>query len=349
MNNTSRPGSPVGLNNNARSVVSNVGSVVSNVGSVSSNAYKPTSGNLQKNIQKLNKNYEQFQKLSKEVFPGEDPLKKAARKQKAKNAYQKKVNSARKTWLASHGMPKNVPSVESSRINKEAREYAVRLYGRNAFEGGKRRFSHGSTRMAESRKNRKNRSRKARSQRGGEAPVGYSNPFPMGINLAQGQQFDAYHANQHGGAVGTYPDAVQQPALLPADLVPSSRLLPLDAAFDYIRQFGPESDLKGGRRSSRKSRKNRKASRKNRKASRKGRKSHRKSHRKSQRGGVLVRWGGGGRGSRKMRGGSAQDMGHPMDVAEEVKMLIPPRLQEQAGLNPEWRLAENPNSFAPNL
>jgi hypothetical protein len=155
----------------------------------------------------------------------------------------------------------------------------------------------------------------------------------MGINLAQGQQFAAYHANQHGGSVGTYPDAVQQAQLLPADLVPSSRLLPLNASFDYIRQFGPEADLKGGRR--RKSRKGRKASRKS---------------RKSQHGGVLVRWGGGGRrrGSRRMRGGSAADMGHPMDVAEETKMLIPPSLQQQAGLNPEWSLIEKDGmAFAP--
>jgi len=188
------------------------------------------------------------------------------------------------------------------------------------------------------KKSRKDRRRKnTRRQRGGEAPVGYSNPFPMGINLAQGQQFAAYHAQQHGGAVGTYPDAVQQSALLPADLVPSARLLPLNAAFDYIRQFGPEADLKGGRR--RKGRKGRKASRKSRNS-------------RKQRGGVLVPFGGGGRkrrGTRRMRGGSAADMGHPMDVAEETKMLIPSSLQQQAGLNPEWKLAENPMSFAPNL
>ena len=212
----------------------------------------------------------------------------------------------------------------------------------------------GQTTTVRTQPPRRRKNRKSRKQRGGEAPVGYSNPFPMGINLAQGQQFAAYHANQHGGAVGTYPDAVQQSSLLPSELVPSSRLLPLNASFDYIRQFGPESDLKGGRRRGRKSRMSRKSrkSRKNRKASRKNRKASRKSHRKSQRGGVLVRWGGGGRkrrGSRKMRGGSAADMGHPMDVSEETKMLIPSSLQQQAGLNPEWKLAENPNSFAPNL
>jgi hypothetical protein len=37
----------------------------------------------------------------------------------------------------------------------------------------------------------------------------------------------------------------------------------------------------------------------------------------------------------------------PMDVAESSKMLISPQLQQQAGLNPEWKLAENPTSFDP--
>jgi hypothetical protein len=36
-----------------------------------------------------------------------------------------------------------------------------------------------------------------------------------------------------------------------------------------------------------------------------------------------------------------------MPVSDEGKMLIPSSLQQQAGLNPEWRLAEDPMSFAP--
>jgi hypothetical protein len=202
--------------------------------------------------------------------------------------------------------------------------------------------------MAKSRKGHRKSHRKAhrkshRRQRGGEAPVNYANPWPAGINLAQGQQFAAYHANQHGGQA-PFPSAVVD-STLPKDLAASARLLPLDAAFAEIRQFGPEADLKGGSR--RKGRKGRKT--------RKGRKGSRK-----QRGG-LYRWGGGGRRStafqnmlggrrsafQNMMGGSAQDMTHPMDVADEGKMLIPPSLQAQAGLNPEWKLAENPTSFNP--
>jgi hypothetical protein len=59
---------------------------------------------------------------------------------------------------------------------------------------------------------------------------------------------------------------------------------------------------------------------------------------------------GGRRGScGMMRGGSAAEMRFPMPVADETKMLIPAKLQEQAGLNPEWKLAENPLSFNPKM
>lgn len=202
------------------------------------------------------------------------------------------------------------------------------------------------------RKNsRKANRRSRRNQRGGVGPVGEygagSGIAPMKLNLAQGQQFAAYHAGQHGGGMnfGPYPGAVQEASVLPADLVASAKLLPLNQSFDYIRQFGPSSDnpnLKGGKR------------RRGRKGSRKGRKGSRK-----QRGGDFVRWGAGGgrrrnRSNRRTRrnrrilyGGSRAEMNLPMNVGEEGKMLISPQMQAQAGLNPEWKLAENPNSFNP--
>lgn len=290
-----------------------------------------------------------------------------------------------------------------------------------------------------SRKNRK-ASRRNRRQNGGAelngAPVNYANPGPMGLSLAQGQQYGAAHSGQHGGAMayGPYPGAVQEASVLPADLVASAHLLPLNQAFDYIRQFGPDADLKGGgnrnfakelginkglqkncqntwekytsvvptftakqltnkrpecaryvtdstprgnsnnfeggRRKGRKGNKTRKGSRKQRggdpscsqklakaqiNAIKSGRKGSNLSFKnipgceyislvgRPQHGGVLVRWGG----SRRMRGGSAAEMRYPMPVADEGKMLIPTALQAQAGLNPEWKLAENPMSFAP--
>ncbi len=210
--------------------------------------------------------------------------------------------------------------------------------------------------MAKGRRTRKG-SRKGRKgsrrMRGGAegAPVNYANPGPMDLNLAQGRQFDEYHKYQHGGAMayGPYPGAVTEGPILPADLNASAKLLPLIDSFNYIKQFGPEADLKGGRR-----RRGSRKSRKGRKATRKGRK---------QCGGVLVRWGGGRKASRKgrkasrktrsrsrrYRGGSRAEMNFPMPVGDEGKMLIPASLQAQAGLNPEWALAKNPMSFAPNM
>jgi hypothetical protein len=208
-----------------------------------------------------------------------------------------------------------------------------------------------SSRKAHRKGSRKAHRKTSRRMRGGNAPVNYANPGPMDLNLAQGKQFAEYHKEQHGGAAyGPYPGAVDEASVLPSDLIASAKLLPLNASFDYIRQFGPSSDnpnLAGGkrRRGSRKaSRKARKASRKARKASRKA---HRKTHRK-QRGG-LYRWGGGGRRRRGMKGGAYSEMRFPMPVGDESKMLIPSALQQQAGLNPEWRLAENPMAFAPKM
>lgn len=214
-----------------------------------------------------------------------------------------------------------------------------------------------SRRSHRSRKSRKGRSRR---MRGGQAPVNYSNPGPMNLNMEQGKQFLKFHENQHGGALntsGAYPGVVEQASVLPSSLVASAKLTGLNESFDYIKQFGPSSDnpnLRGGRRRRRGSRKSRK--------SRNSRK---------QRGGVLVRWGGGRKGSRKsrkgrkgsrkgrkssrrsrrMRGGAYAEMRFPMSVADESKMLLPSGLASQAAsaMNPEWRLAENPMSFAPKM
>ena len=234
--------------------------------------------------------------------------------------------------------------------------------------------------MAKSRRNRRSMKRRgSRRMRGGQAPVNYSNPGPMNLNLNQGQQFLKMHERQHGGALntsGAYPGVVDQASVLPGDLVASAKLAPLNAAFDYIKQFGPSSDnpnLRGGkrRRGSRKSRKgsrksrkgsrkSRKGSRKSRKGSRKSRKGSRKSRKASrkQRGGVLVRWGGGKKGRkgskksrkiRKHRGGAYAEMRFPMSVGDEGKMLLPASLEAQAGMNKEWVLAKDPMAFAPKM
>lgn len=186
----------------------------------------------------------------------------------------------------------------------------------------------GSRKDRKSRKATRKATRKAnrKSLRGGfeAAPVGQIGKELNSINLAQGQQFAKINAPFHGGALygGPYPGAVTS-SQLPADLQASAHLSPLNKAFEDIRGL---KDQVGGKRKG--SRKNRKSTRKNRKGSRKDRKD-----RKNRRS-----W------TRKGRKGGA--LGY-MPMNEFNKMLLPAGLEGKAGLNPEWKLAEDPNAFAP--
>ena len=208
--------------------------------------------------------------------------------------------------------------------------------------------------MARSNRSRKNRraSRKNRSNRrsrrnmngpfrvanGGSYSVKDISPMdlndssmmsPQRLSVAQGQQFGDLTKNMHGG-MGVYPGAVVDSAL-PQNLHASARLVALDRSYNEIAgmQDGGRRRRKGrkasrkGRKASRKSRKGRKASRK----SRKGRKSSRKS-----------------RKSRRQRGGYAA-LGFAS--TDSPGMLLDASQTARAGLNPEWKLAENPNSFSP--
>ena len=144
-------------------------------------------------------------------------------------------------------------------------------------------------------------------------------------SVAQGQQFGDLTKNMHGG-MGVYPGAVVD-STLPQNLHASARLVALDRAYSEISGLQD-----GGRRRRRASRKGRKASRKGRKASRKGRKASRKSRkgRKASRKG------------RKQRGGALG-----FASTDAPGMLLDASQTARAGLNPEWKLAENPNSFSP--
>ena len=131
-------------------------------------------------------------------------------------------------------------------------------------------------------------------------------------SLAQGQQFDALHKNQHGGGLdaGPFPGAVVAPTVLPENLHASARVAPLDAAIKEIQGL---KDQSGGRR-------------RRRRGSKKSRK---------------------GRKGRKQRGG-AWTMGNEQSV-NASGMLLPGSLEAKAlsGMNAEWKLAENPKAFAP--
>ena len=150
------------------------------------------------------------------------------------------------------------------------------------------------------------------------------------LSLEQGGQYAKMHSNQHGGVAdlgytGALPAEMRGEArvgqmggmapvgdtgVLEAGLRESARIQPLDASFNEIA--GMKDQGGGGRR-------------------RRGRKSRKSQKRKSRR-----CW------SRKnMRGGMA-DVGSP-------DMLLPTDMSSKAvgGMNPEWKLAENPNSFSP--
>jgi hypothetical protein len=151
-------------------------------------------------------------------------------------------------------------------------------------------------------------------------------------SLHQGQQFASYHTNQHGGAAlvgGPYPGIVGGEPLLSETLAASARVGPLNASLNEIKGMQD-----GGRRRSRRngcSRRNRK-NRKNRRVSRRNRKTSRKNRKTSRR-------------NRRYRGGAMPALNPGSTSAGG--MLLPSSVTA-AGMNAEWKLAENPRAFAPS-
>lgn len=214
-----------------------------------------------------------------------------------------------------------------------------------------------------SRMNRKG-SRKNRRQQGGyeSSPAAFSGNSMSHVqqqSLQQGQQFAGFHSNQHGGSgcgagpypnavsatsllkggkrnnrrsrrnrrqgggsllAGPYPGSVQDQTLLPQNLHESARIAPLDAAINEIQGL---KDQEGGKR------KNRKNSRKNRKNTRKNRKNTRRVYRKNRRGGAYNL-------------ADASPFNAP-------GLLLNSDMESKAlsGMNSEWKLANDPKSFAP--
>lgn len=180
-----------------------------------------------------------------------------------------------------------------------------------------------------SRRNRSNRRNRSRRNRRNNFVGGYevspqelndtSMLSPQRVSVEQGNQFADLTKSMHGG-MGTYPQSVTESAL-PQPLHASARLLALDQSFNDIK--GMRDPYQGGaRRKSRKGRKGRKGRKASRKATRKGRKSRR---------------------NRRQNGGAA--LGYA--EVNSPGMLLTPEQTARAGLNPEWRMAEDPNSFSP--
>ena len=163
-------------------------------------------------------------------------------------------------------------------------------------------------------RNRHSRRKHSRRQRGGMNPASVNDKTmmsPSSQSLAQGAEYNKIHMGQHGGAFTPMSGApVGDQGLLDSALRGVARIGPVDQAIASIQGM---SDQSGGRRSKKKS----------------SRRSKKSSSRRRQRGGSSYR---------------------PADASASPS-LLPPSMESRAvgGMNPEWKLAENPTSFAPNL
>jgi hypothetical protein len=177
--------------------------------------------------------------------------------------------------------------------------------------------------------NQRNYTRKNRNAVGG----GSLNPMELtdtsmrsatNMSMAQGGDYANIHKEQHGGMA-----PVGYTGVLDESLRGAARVLPID---DSLRQIQGLSDQTGGKR--KKARKGGKKSKKANRKSKKSKKSNRKGRKQTS------------RRRRTMKGGM-RELGY-MD-ANAPGMLLPPSLAAKAlsTMNAEWKLAENPSSFAP--
>ena len=228
-----------------------------------------------------------------------------------------------------------------------------------------------------SRKNRKNSRRNRKNSRvnrmyGGAAytamPMSVSESLagssPSQMNLAQGEQYGAFHAKQHGG-MAPYPLGVVD-SLLPKDMAASARITPINNDINEVkglRDPGQEAQMGGRHRMTRRNlratrriiRRNgrmiRRMVRRNRRTMRRAtRRDRRVSRRMSRRASRSAK-----RNSKgcflKMRGGAVQPGLDLAASADAPGMLLDAGAEARAvrGMNPEWSLAPNPNSFAPRV
>ena len=209
-----------------------------------------------------------------------------------------------------------------------------------------------------SRKNRNNRkNRRTNRMYGGAAYVSAPMPLseslagssPSQMNIAQGKQYDSFHMNQHGG-MGPYPSSVVD-SLLPSDMAASARVTPLNTYINDVkglRDPGQEAQMGGRRRMTRRNlRTARRIIRRNgrtlRRMVRRDRRMMRRATRRNARN---------SRGRfMKMRGGAVQPALDLAASADAPGMLLDAGGEARAvrGMNPEWTLAPNPNSFAPRV
>ncbi len=158
----------------------------------------------------------------------------------------------------------------------------------------------------------------------GPAPVNYglAQTAPSAMSLAQGNQFAGYHVNQHGGEA-PYPEQVVG-STLPEELHGSARTTPLDGYFNDIRGLRDPNQMGAGRRR----RRNNMMAALRRMVTRRNMNMRRRRN--------------------NMMGGAAIYNTDPASTSAPG-MLLDPSTEAKAirGMNPEWYLAKDPNSFAP--
>jgi hypothetical protein len=162
----------------------------------------------------------------------------------------------------------------------------------------------------------------------GPAPVNYglAQTAPSAMSLAQGNQFASYHTNQHGGEA---PLSQITDSTLPQELHASARTTPLDGYFNDIRGLRDPNQMGAGRR-----RRRNNITTGNIMATMRRMVTRRNMNMRRRRNNMM-----GGAATYNFDPASTSAPGMLLDPSTEAKAI--------RGMNPEWYLAKDPNSFTP--
>jgi len=163
---------------------------------------------------------------------------------------------------------------------------------------------------------------------------------PTMMSNSQGEEYQAMHEGQHGGASLGEGAPVGSTGILDPSLRLYARVSPIDEA---IAQTAGMSDQAGGRRRSMsKKHGGRRRSMSKKHGGRRGSMSKKHGGRRRS---MSKKHGGRRRSMRRKQGGGATLMPASADAPG---MILPASAGAEAGMNPEWRLAANPSSFIPD-
>ena len=159
------------------------------------------------------------------------------------------------------------------------------------------------------------------------------------LSLAQGADYESLHSAQHGGAAVSLSSAapVGDTGMLDSSLRDIARVTVLDQSMGAIQGMRDQS---GGMRRKKNSMRKKKGGMRKKNSMRKKKGMSRKKQGGMRKKNSMRR--------RKMRGGSAYSLSNAQDFGAPG-MLLSPNQQATAlsGMNPEWKLAEDPGAFKP--